>query len=365
MRTLSRLFSLLLVLVLPPAAMAEDRVTLTIGALMPLSGEFAMQAAAFRDGMLLAVDQVDADATAPRVRLLIEDTGCDPKHAATAAKKLIDVNHVSAAITTCYPETAVGGAEFQRCHIPSLALWDSSPQIDAMGEYIFAIGPWTPSAAEAAAAFAVERLQARRAVVVNTVEEWSTLVADLFAAKYQTLGGVLLERLPVNPTDSDFRALIAKIKTLHPHAVYAPLAAQIVPFHKQLRDAQLQVAVISSDIITDEHIRQAPDAFEGVYQTGIKDPQTEESRRLFQAFERKYGHAPAMPWFVATGADAIRLYAYAAKHAGINGEALKDFLYTLREFPGAQQKISISSSGSSPYFESMFQIKAGKFVAVP
>ena len=43
-----------------PLARAEESRAAAIGALMPLTGEFAMQAQAFRAGMLLAVEELNA-----------------------------------------------------------------------------------------------------------------------------------------------------------------------------------------------------------------------------------------------------------------------------------------------------------------
>lgn len=350
----------------PVQAEPPDSSAIKIGALMVLSGEFAMQGAAFREGVGIAQEEINSGGgiAGRSLRVIIEDTHSDPKFANSAAQKLISVDKIVAAITTSYPETEVGGAQFQRAHIPSIALWDSSPQIDAMGDYIFAIGPWTPSDAEVGAAFCVEKLKAKRASIINTVEPWSELIADLFSKSIEALGGKVVQRFRVNPGDADFRTLLAKIKSESPDVLYAPLTNEVVPFHTQKLLSRLAIPVLSAGIITEEHVLQNPAAFEGVYQTGIKDPQRPEMTALAMRYEKKFGKKLTLPWFVATGYDAVMLYGSAIRIVGADSERIKEFLYTVKNFPGAAQTISISAAGSSPYFASMFRVEKGKFVLV-
>ena len=337
-----------------------------IGALMVLTGEFAMQGAAFREGVELAEQEVnDGGGVLGRpLRVIIEDTHSDPKLANSAAMKLISIDRVVAAITTSYPETEVGGAQFQKAGIPSMALWDSSPQIDAMGDYIFAIGPWAPASAESAASHAFRRLNARRAVVVNDVEPWSELVAGLFTASFEASGGKVVQRISLNPGEADFRTLIARIKAVQPDVLYSPLTNEIVPFYTQLFAAKFERPIVSSDIITEEHIAKNPAAFEHLYQAGIKDPARKETALLREEYTKRFHKPLTLPWFVATGHDAVKLYAEAIQRSGPEPEKIKNFLYTVKDFPGAAQSITISPGGSSPYPYTMFQVRGGKLVAI-
>jgi branched-chain amino acid transport system substrate-binding protein len=345
------------------AAADNSSTEVKIGVLMPLTGEFAMPAAAFREGIELAQKQINSQGgiDGKKLILIIEDTRSDPKVIASIASKFVHSDKVVAAMTTSYPETEVGGGIFQAAKIPSLALWDSSPQIDAMGEYIFAIGPWTPSDAEVSSRFAIEELKAHKAVVMNTVEHWSELVSDLFEKEFQKQGGSILGRYRQNPGDADFRAILAKIRASKPEVIYAPLASDVLAFHKQLKAAGITSPIISSGIITQEHIEQSGGTLEGVYQSQIADPSRPEMQKLAKLYRAKFGRDLSMAWYVATGFDAVNLYASAVRNGGANSEKIKDYLYTVKDFPGAAQSITISSGGSSPYFVSMFRVEKGTF----
>lgn len=162
-----------------------DTTPIRIGALMVLTGQYAIQGNAFREGVELAVAEINdkGGINGRKLEFLPEDTGNLPLNALTAARKLLQVDGVVVAITTSYPELATGAAEFQSKKIPVVHLWDASPDIEAMGDYIFGIGPWTPSAGEVSAKFVTRNLKAKTVVTFHINDPWSELVTDYFEEK--------------------------------------------------------------------------------------------------------------------------------------------------------------------------------------
>lgn len=162
-----------------------------IGALMVLTGQYAMQGAAFREGLELAVSEINESGGiggAP-LELRIEDTNNLATQALSAARKLMDMDGVVAALTTSYPELSTGAMEFQKHQIPVVHLWDASPEIEGMGEFIFGIGPWTPSAGETSARFLRQQLHAKTVVTFHVNDPWSELVTDYFEKDFVKNGG--------------------------------------------------------------------------------------------------------------------------------------------------------------------------------
>jgi branched-chain amino acid transport system substrate-binding protein len=282
--------------------------------------------------------------------------------ALTAARKLIDRDHVVAAITSSYPELGTGAAEFQKKHIPVVHLWDSSPDIEAMGAALFGIGPWAPSSGEESARFAIDTLGAKRAVTFSINDPWSELVTTYFKEAFQKRGGVVEQSFSFNPQDSDFRAAFSRTRALAPDVVYSPISDNIVPFYTQLRQANLRCPVISSDVIAKEHTQRAPRAFEGIYQSQIKDPSGPEMERLAAAYQRKFGRVPGLPWYVAIGYDGVSLILYCVGKVGSSSPELTGCLAGIKDLPGVTQTFSFNAGGSSPQFERIFQIRKGAFL---
>ena len=355
------LFFLMLVLTRTSSA---DTTPVRIGALIVLTGQYAMQGNAFREGIELAVEEINAGGgiNGRKLELQAEDTGNLPGNALTASRKLLQAEGLIAAITTSYPELATGAAEFQRNKVPVVHLWDASPDIEEMGEYIFGIGPWTPSAGEVSARFAIGNLGARTVVTFHIHDPWSQLVTDYFEKQFRALGGKVLQSYAFNPQDTDFRTAFSKVRALKPDVISSPIGDNIVPFYTQLRQQIPDVPVISSDVIAEEHIQQAPAVFEGIYQSQMKDPAGPEMELIAAAYSEKFKRPMTLPWFVSTAYDGVKLIAYCAQKVGPTPSSVRGCIEQTRSLPGVSQTLSFNAGGSSPQTESVFQLRNSKCV---
>lgn len=344
------------------SALADDQ-SIKIGALLVLTGQYAMQGNAFREGIELAEDFINESGgiQGKKLKVIIEDTVNDPKKALSAAKKLASIDKVSAALMSSYPEYKTGGGEFQHQKIPAIALWDSSPELEQMGDYIFAIGPWAPSSGESAAEFAKNQLKATSAVIIASIDPWAELVAGYFENSFTRRGGKILQKIFLNPDTTDFRVIFTKIKSLKAEVIYAPITENISVFHAQKRALGISAPIISSDVIAEEHISKGPADFESVYQTGIKDPDNSRSNELYKKYQKKFSHPPTLPWFVSVAYDGVMILAQAIKEVGPSGEKINSYLYTLKDYPGTTQNFTFNSKRSAPQLAGMNQIKGGKF----
>ena len=84
-------------------------------------------------------------------------------------------------------------------------------------------------------------------------------LAIFFAKKAEHAGVKVLFKNSLSTLTSDFRTVIAKIKRLKPDVLYSPITDNMVAFYTQLRELKFEGKVISSDIITDDHIQQSAD----------------------------------------------------------------------------------------------------------
>jgi branched-chain amino acid transport system substrate-binding protein len=359
---LKRIFFFAL-LVLAHTARADTK-PIRIGALMVLTGQYAMQGTAFREGIELAVAEINdtGGIGGKKLEFVPEDTGNLAVNALTAARRLLQVDGLVAVITTSYPELATGAAEFQRKKIPVVHLWDASPDIEAMGDYLFGIGPWTPSAGEVSARFAISNLKARTVVTFRINDPWSELVTGYFEQSFTAQGGRVLQSYSFNPQEQDFRTVFSKARGLRPDVIYSPVGDNIVPFYVQLRQQIPDIPVVSSDVIAEEHIRQAPVVFEGIYQSQMKDPSGPDFERVAIAYQKRFNKAMTLPWFVCTAYDGVKLLSFCAKKVGTNPAAVRDCIAETKNLSGVTQTFSFTPGGSSPQTESIFRLHKGLFV---
>ncbi len=356
------LFSLFQCLLFLTSAYSEEKLPTKIGVILHLTGDLAMQEVAFREGIELALLEVNAPS--PRYSVIFEDAKNNTRESFTKATKLVYQDNVPIVILSSAVDALTNGAMLERKKVPSLVLWDSNPDMDRIGEYLFGIGPWTPSAAETGAKFIRDRLKAKKVVVVYNREPWSEKIATYFKEFFPTLGGEIVAEFPLNPDETEFRSIATKIKSLNPDVIYSPLAMNIVPFYKQLKELHLTQVIVSSDIITDEHIAQAPTAFEGIYQTNINDPSSKEFQAMAKKYEAYFKKPVTLAWFVSIAYDAVKIIDQVISKVGSDPQRIKEELYKIKDYHGASTTLSINAQGSSPQFEVMYQIKDGKFQLV-
>ncbi len=339
-----------------------------IGAVLHLTGDQAEPAQAFLEGINLAVEEINKSGgiLQRKIKLIVEDDGLKPEKADTAAVKLINIDKISAGINASFLESMANGPTFEQAKVPVITLWDSAKEIEDIGDFVFGIGIWTPSAGESAALFAYNDLNLRKMVIVNILNEWSQSVSKIFKDRFEELGGEIIETYSINPGDSsDFRTTILKIKQKNPEGIYSPITDGVTVFYKQLKELGFEKPIVTSDIITENHIDILGTVAEGIYQTQASDPIGEKTSHLKELYCKKYNKEPKQTLFIAWGYDAVYIIKQAIETGySFDSVSIKDNLYKLRNFEGASGKISIDDKGSSRTLESVFQIRDGKFVLV-
>lgn len=136
----------------------------TIGGIFCLTGEVASGCNAIREGAEVALDEINraGGINGRHLRFDIQDSHFNPKEAHTLAKRFSANPEVKGVLISGIVETKSAAAPLERAKIPYLTLWDSAPEIEALGDYSFGIGPWLPATYELAAEFVFNRLNARR-----------------------------------------------------------------------------------------------------------------------------------------------------------------------------------------------------------
>lgn len=359
-----KLASVILVTLFSILAYADERPRVKVGAILHITGDLAMTSTAFREGIELAADLLNARTEGPRYDLVIEDGLSSTKVSYTASQKLISMDQVNVAILESFFDLSGDGPLFERSKIPSICLWDSNPEIDSMGQYIFSIGPWTPSSGETASHYALEKLGAKKAVVIYNPDKWSESVKNYFRDDFVKKGGIVLQEIMVNNEEPDFRAVLARAISLKPDFLYAPISFNFIPFYNQLKKYRFTKPVISSDTIDETHILESPEAFEGIYQTGLAKPSSREYQKLSEAYLKKHKKPVGMPWNTSIGYDAMMIIDRAVQAKGTSREQITAGLYTVQNYEGASTTISINDKGTAGQGEVMYRVRGGKLVLV-
>lgn len=363
MRLLKRAFFLALTLFFSSRGVCAEE-PLTIGGILHITGEFSIQGQAFREGMELGADYLQ-EKEHQTVHLVFEDTQYSPLKALTAAKKLLSQDRVQATILSTAVEAKAAGPELQRAQVPSIVLWDSSPELEAIGNQMFSIGPWIPASGERMAEFARTALRAKTASILHTNTEWSLAAATSFRKAFEAGGGKILSLSNENPTETDFRTSLLKAKRSAPEVFYFPVDANLIAFFNQVKQMRLQAPILTSDIVTEDNLQEDKMAFEGLYQSMPRIGNLPLSEEMLKRYQERYHRACNQTLFVSWGFDAVRLLGKAAQEKSrTEGSTLGEALHRIQGFPGVSNTISINERGSAPAPLFVFRITDGKFQEV-
>ena len=194
-----------------------------------------------------------------------------------------------------------------------------------------------------------------------------------FTAAFKNGGGEIVDAETINPDDKDFSAVIGKVKSANPEAVYyGGEFPQAGPLSQQAKSAGLNVPLMGGDGIFDPaYIELAGKTSNGDLATTVGAPT--ESLDTAKQFVSDYQAAGYKEPYAAYGA-----YSYDAANAIIN--ALKTSLASASDAKSARQatidamgKVSFDGSTGKVAFDqygdstnkvlTVYKVDGGKWVA--
>lgn len=329
-----------------------------IGAILPLSGDFAVFGEAINRGALLAIDEAKAQGL--DIWYISEDDHSTAVGSTNAANKLIKTDKIDGAITATVQEVKPVAPLFLSAGIPLVATWDSNDYIKTAGEDIFTIGFSTEGAGQKMASYAKNNLNLSRVAVIAQEDDWSSLIAGSFEKEFKKLGGSVLVSERVNPNQKDFRTVLAKIKTARVDGIYFPfLPNTIAPFARQAREIGIEGALMTGDSISLDEVAQAGGSTEGIYFTNLY---AENTKDLELKYEAKFGQKGDMT-FVLFGYDGVRVLVEAVRISRKEGISVSDALRKV-DIRGLDRRINFAGKQFSEKLEYLYKVENGEFVEV-
>jgi branched-chain amino acid transport system substrate-binding protein len=116
-----------------------------------------------------------------------------------------------------------------------------------------------------------------------------------------------------------------------------------------------------------EVLRDAGDAANGALYILAAPPSGPAPDAFNRAYEAKFGHKPEL--FAAEGYDIVRLVGHAiaaTQNRPVGGPDIRDFLYRVRDYPGASGTITFDENGDviKPYAIRAIEAGAPKTIFV-
>lgn len=278
--------------------------TILIGGFGPITGHAAFIGLAGRDGMNLAVKEINAagGVNGRKLKVVFEDDGFSPTRALGAVKKLIDQDKVFMIFSVAGSNSTVGTIDFVKSRqIPMYVSLASAPQVTKpFSTYLFRgasneVGRY----GEVDSEFLTQFLKASKVAIISGRDEYAKNEADAITHYLKDWWNVTpLTRQEFTVGDKDFTPQLLAIKSANPQLIIMnanPTEGSIIL--RQLRELGMTQAVFGGSSMVQESVPEtAKFAAEGLtatynlpYMIGSSEP---AMKKWDEAWHKEYPNLP-------------------------------------------------------------------------
>ena len=322
----------ILAIVIPLSLKPAEKEVIKIGAILPLSGSAAFSGEQMRDGMLMAVEEINnkGGINGRKIELLIEDSKGSAQEGVTAFNNLnlkspnIIISSLSAVSVALVPLA-------KEKEIPLLVTVVSVPNV-AKNEWVFRYYPTAEQEIPPLINIANE-LKINKIAVLYLNDDFGVSVYNTLKEKFG--GTVIGESFPI--ATGDFRTQITKIKSANPEAILVVgFSSHIVNAVKQIKEFDLNIKIFGLSTMAVPDVRKAlGEVGEGIYLTApmlYNNNVSDETKYFKETFKNRYNKEA--DHYAATGYDTIKLIEQVIRSSGYSKEAIKEGLTRLQSFTG-------------------------------
>jgi len=285
---------------------------LKVAILAPLSGDVATFGASTRDGALLAIEEWNAKGgvLGRKIETVVEDSQCEAEPAASAANKVISQDQVKFIIGEVCSKASIPVSEIATANkVLQISPTSTNPKvtIDEAGNAkptVFRACFIDPFQGTVAATFALKELNAKTAaVLLDQGNDYVRGLAEFFRDAFEKGGGKVVVWETYTAGDTDFTAILTKVKDANPDVLYLPdYYSTVNVIAAQANQMGIKAVKMGGDGWDSPQLDKAATAggyFTNHYSSEDTRPVVQEFVKKYQA---KYGSVP----------DALAALAYDA-----------------------------------------------------
>jgi branched-chain amino acid transport system substrate-binding protein len=276
-----------------------DAKTIKIGILAPRTGNFAPNGNDELAGWNLALEQLGDTINGKKVETVAVDDACDPTQGLTAARRLVQSEHVVAIFgPTCANEALALRPYIQSTGVPMLTVSCADELATSQkSDNIFVSAATCDQATLPLGKYAFDELKYRNVTVVGLDFAYGWATIGGFTKSFTAAGGKVQKRVWVPATASDWSPYINQIPKSTDAVVALTSGAATLKFTKAYKQFGLlgKVPLIGASTLTDSSVlpQEDPDVAKsilsaGTYVDGADTPVNQKFAEAFKAASGKY-----------------------------------------------------------------------------
>lgn len=354
-----------------PAGSAD---TIKIGANFELTGGQASFGNSSMKGLKLAVKEINeaGGVLGKQLELIQADNASKSEEATRAAQKLISNDKVVALIGPVTSTNTLGAVPIaQEKKVPLITTSATNPKVTVdertgeVNEYVFRVCFIDPFQGKVAADFASKELNLTKAAIyLDSSSDYSKGLQKFFKETFIANGGTIVAEESYQQKDTDFKAVLTRIKEKNPELIYVPgYYEEVGKIVKQAREMGITVPMIGGDGWDSPQLLEiaGKEALNNTFISNhyAKDDTAEEVQALVEAFQKEYnGDEPDA--LGALGYDAVYMLVDAINRAGsAEPEKIKDALAATKDLKLATGIVTLNETHDPVKSAVVLEIKDG------
>jgi len=338
-----------------------------IGAILPLSGAGAQVGTLSNNAVNLAISNYNKNKTVdePKITAISEDDKLDPKLAVSAFQKLNDVNNVNIIIGPISSGATLAIAPLaNKKKVTIISTGASANAITNAGDYIFRVELSDSNGGQLQAELAYDSLKFRKMAIAYVNNDYGKGLASVFNKKFEELGGKVLINEGFPSQSTDFRTILAKIKSLNVDAIFFVFNTEITPFVKQKSELQVKSKIFTTPVFENQtFLDNLGKSAEGIiyiyYGTFNQNEKDSVASSFISSFNNNFGKPP--DYYAALAYDATNIAISALKNVNYDLSKFNEALLNTKDFPGVTGNISFDKNGDVNKPVTLKIVKDGKF----
>lgn len=346
----------------------------TVGVAIALTGTYSYAGVPSRDGMLVALDEINSVSKDFQLRLAIEDTGSDKAQVITLLNRFAVRDRLTAMIgPTASPEAVAAAPVANELGIVMLTPTATTAEAPKAGKWAFKTSTAPPAMMSVLVDYAVDEYHAKRALLIYARDNEGQIGQERAVKRRLTERKVeIVGEESVLSSDTDFMALATNVTSLEPDIIFvASPAEQAANIMIQMKQAGLSDAAhfIGTPTMGSDRMHEiGGDAVEGAtfaadYFIGTTSP---ENERFVREFKARFQRPPDN--FAALGYTTVMLIARALQAADSpkDRDAVRKALAATRDMhvPLGTGRFSFDAMRTGEYGAVIVTVRKGHFVAV-
>ena len=345
-----------------------------IGVVSEMTGSNATYGTSVVNGMKLALKEVNdkGGVNGKKVSIVVADSKSEPAEAANAMSKLVNQDKTPVVMGIFTSSSAIAAANVsESAKVPFLAIGATNPKVtldDKTGKVkpnTFRVCFIDPFQGTVGANFVLNELKLKKAVIfVDNSSDYSKGLASFFKQAYTSKGGEIVGEEAYLQKDTDFKAVLTKIKTMNPEILYVPgYYEEVGKIIKQARELGMNLPIVGGDGWDSPKLSEIAGAgpLNNTFFTNHYSPDDtgEASKAFVDAYVKAYNQKPDAP--AVLGYDGARLMIDAISRAGgTEGAKVSKALAETKNYKAVTGDTSLNETHDAVKSAVIIEFKDGK-----